>query len=148
MPPKLTGEQSRAWALCLFVMLLWSSVLGVDDSAYLPVLKTKIVGPIDPTPTPLPATEQAMWGLRMWQVLGLLLTGTVVMVVICCCLCDCRVPKKKKFDQQPQLGYEDDSDESASPRKQSIISRDSSFSNAGHDRKHNKEFSVSDASNH
>ncbi|XP_068674774.1 transmembrane inner ear expressed protein-like [Montipora foliosa] len=64
-----------------------------NNDLFIPPAKVKTLAPKPTTSTPIPVTEKNLWGLRMWQVVGLAFVATVLSVVFCCCLCDCRVPK-------------------------------------------------------
>ncbi|XP_077978877.1 uncharacterized protein LOC144434299 [Glandiceps talaboti] len=41
-------------------------------------------------------TEINVWGLRLWQVVGIFLCGVVLCIIIACCICDVRIPRTMK----------------------------------------------------
>ena len=47
---------------------------------FIPELKTKIrTALVIADPTTIPAVERQLWGLRLWQVVGLFFLGTIVL---------------------------------------------------------------------
>lgn len=92
---------ARSLRLAYKIMLLLPFLFGFqvlscsakENDIFIPSPKVKSLEPEPTTSTPIPVTERDLWGLRMWQVVGLALVATILLVVFCCCLCDCRVPK-------------------------------------------------------
>nr|XP_039257616.1 uncharacterized protein LOC120334215 [Styela clava] len=37
-----------------------------------------------------------LWGLRLWQIVAMVLTGLIIITVGFCCVCKCRIPRKMK----------------------------------------------------
>ena len=50
-----------------------------NDDVFLPTPKVKTLEPSVATPTPLPVTERNLWGIRLWQVVGLAFVATVIL---------------------------------------------------------------------
>lgn len=55
------------------------SCFAENDGVFLPAPKVKILEPRITTPTLLPVTERDLWGIRLWQVVGLAFVGTILL---------------------------------------------------------------------
>ena len=52
-----------------------------QNNAFIPKVQTKVKtlpSPADVSATLLPTAERELWGLKLWQVVGIFLTGTIV----------------------------------------------------------------------
>ena len=55
------------------------SAFAENDDVFLPAPKVKTIEPSITTPTLLPVTERDLWGIRLWQVVGLAFVATILL---------------------------------------------------------------------
>ena len=67
--------------LIYFLLLLYQgpSCSAQNNDVFIPSPKVKTLEPKPTASTPLPVTEKNLWGLRLWQVVGLAFVATILL---------------------------------------------------------------------
>uniref|UniRef100_A0A8C0ECT3 Transmembrane inner ear n=1 Tax=Bubo bubo TaxID=30461 RepID=A0A8C0ECT3_BUBBB len=74
-------------------LLTLAATLGLPCSPYLGMATTE---PPKKKPDPVTSETVVIWGLRLWQVIGIFAIFVLAVIITLCCIFKCRIPRTKK----------------------------------------------------